>query len=254
VRAPDPNAGALLFARYAYPPNELGYCGADDARTLLQRTAAEAVDHDLRRTLRTFEGAWPYLELIAHASSIADPLDARVVEAYWIGNSLLDHVDARLMDGSLEDRFRPHLSLAWEVLGEAAALGAKPHHSYHVLGVYPYVGLLRTGVIDQPLTVLERCRIRWGRIESLDGATAVVTSRPLEWDGHRLRLGAERPELVTTSSGGSALSRRLEVGDWCSMHWDWVCDRLDVAQVHQLSTRTIQSVEAANAAPAHVLT
>ena len=26
--------GALLFARYAYPPNELGYCGPDGAGAL----------------------------------------------------------------------------------------------------------------------------------------------------------------------------------------------------------------------------
>ena len=29
-------AGPLLFARYAYPPNALGYCGADEPRTLLE--------------------------------------------------------------------------------------------------------------------------------------------------------------------------------------------------------------------------
>ena len=30
------DGGALLFARYAYPPNALGYCGADENRTLLE--------------------------------------------------------------------------------------------------------------------------------------------------------------------------------------------------------------------------
>jgi hypothetical protein len=29
-------AGALLFARYAYPPNALGLCGADSPGTLLE--------------------------------------------------------------------------------------------------------------------------------------------------------------------------------------------------------------------------
>jgi hypothetical protein len=249
----DPNAGPLLFARYAYPPNELGYCGADDAPTLLARTAAASVDVDLRRTLRTFEGAWPYLELIAHANAIADPLDADVVAAYWIGNELLDRVDARLLSASLEDRFRPRLGLGWDPLGAAAGAGARPHHSFHVLGVYPYVGLLRTGVVDQPLTVLDRCRIRWGRVMALGVGSADVSSRPLEWDGHRLRLGTERVERVTTALAGAALTRPLAVGDWCSLHWDWVCDRLDDAQVRQLRARTLQSLAAANDAPATVL-
>ena len=250
---PDPNAGALLFARYAYPPNELGYCGADDAPTLLQRTAASSVDHDLRRSLRTFEGAWPYLELIAHANGIADPLDLSVVEAYWIGNGLLDRVDVGLMSASLEDRFRPHLGRGWERLGAEAGAGAVPHHSFHVLGVYPYVGLLRTGVIEAPLTVLDRCRIRWGRIESLETDHAEVLSRPLVWDGLRLQLGSQRLERVTTSREGTGLARPLAVGDWCSMHWDWVCDRLDESQVRRLRARTLQSLAAAQSAPATVL-
>ena len=249
-RAPS---GPVLFARYAYPPNELGYCGADDAATLLQRTAAASDDVDLRRTLRTFEGAWPYLELIAHANAIADPLDPRVVTAYWIGNGLLDRVDARLMASSLEERFRPRLGGRWETLGAAAGAGARPHHSYHVLGVYPYVGLLRTGVVDEPLTVLDSCRIRWGRVVGLGIGWADVLSRPLAWDGRRLTLGEERVERVTTSLAGAGLARELSVGDWCSMHWSWVCDRLDATQVRELRRRTLTSLDVANDAPAAVL-
>ena len=41
------SAGALLFARYAYPPNALGYCGADENRTLLEYGEAGASDGGL---------------------------------------------------------------------------------------------------------------------------------------------------------------------------------------------------------------
>ena len=84
--------GPLLFARYAYPPNALGLCGADTPRTLLEYGDAHASDGGLAELARTFEGAWPYLELIAGANGLADPLDPRVVEAYWVGNELLDRV------------------------------------------------------------------------------------------------------------------------------------------------------------------
>ena len=87
-------AGPLLFARYAYPPNSLGYCGADETRTLLEYGDAGTSDGGLAELARTFEGAWPYLTLIADANRIADPLDPRVVQAYWVGNELLDHVAA----------------------------------------------------------------------------------------------------------------------------------------------------------------
>ena len=84
--------GPLLFARYAYPPNALGLCGADGPRDLLEYGDAHASDAGLAEAARTFEGAWPYLELIAGANGIRDPLDPRVVEAYWVGNELLDNV------------------------------------------------------------------------------------------------------------------------------------------------------------------
>jgi hypothetical protein len=60
----------------------------------------------LVRLARGFAGAWPYLELIAAASGIADPLDGRVVEAYWVGNHLLDNVRMPKFGGFLDERFR----------------------------------------------------------------------------------------------------------------------------------------------------
>ena len=85
-------AGPIRFARYAYGPNRLGYCGPDDAAQLF----GEATEGDdtgaIRRLAEQFEGAFPYLQLIAHSNGIADPLDERVVEAYWLGSTLLDNV------------------------------------------------------------------------------------------------------------------------------------------------------------------
>src|SRR6187431_2111543 len=81
-------SGPVLFARYAYGPNRFGYCGPDDADELLEAGAA-GQDRVLRALAQRFEGAYPYLALIARSAGIADPLDRRVVEAYWLGNDLL---------------------------------------------------------------------------------------------------------------------------------------------------------------------
>ena len=105
-------SGALRFAAYAYPPNALGYCGPDASNQLLQQVAAGVDNPDLRRLARGFEGAWPYLELIAAANRVADPLDPRVVEAYWVGNTLLEQVRPGALARHVEERFGRQLGRA----------------------------------------------------------------------------------------------------------------------------------------------
>lgn len=244
-----PASGALMFARYAYPPNDLGYCGPAASRQLLHQVHAGADDGDLRGLLRGFEGAWPYLELIAASARIGDPLDRRVVEAYWIGNSLLDRVATPEFGRSLEERFRGRAARSWDRLAESIGAGARPHHSFHVLGVYPWLGLLRGGRVDEPLEVLDRCRIRWGRVERVLGATALVRSRRLEWDGRVLRLGAARTEEVRVGADGMRLARDLMPGDWCALHWDWVCDRLDDRALAALRRHSAAQLAVANGLP-----
>lgn len=219
-------SGAVLFARYAYPPNELGYCGPPDHRALLEYGSSGVVDAGLAQLARGFEGAWPYLTLIADGNGIGDPLDHRVVEAYWVGNALLDRLDTNLFGNSMHDRFQPRTGLKWTQLAEAVPAGAVPHHSFHVFGVYPWIGLLRSGRSGTPLFVLDRCRIRWGRIEQIQGSEVVVRSRPLTWEHGQLGLGDPRLETATCAADGYAFLLDLKPGDWVSLHWNWVCDRL----------------------------
>lgn len=237
--------GPLRFARYAYPPNELGYCGPDASGQLLEQVAAGAADGDLRRLLRGFEGAWPYLELIAAANGIEDPLDDRVVSAYWVGNSLLDRVGPRLLGDSLEDRFRPRAGRSFAHLVAPVPAGAVPHHSFHVFGVYPWLGLLREGRLDEPLRVLDRCRIRWGQVRSVAGGAAVVRSRPLLWDGRRLALGDARDETAMVG----VHHRGLRPGAWCSLHWEWVCEELDRDALTRLQRYTLGQLAVVNGVP-----
>ena len=259
--APDnhgPASGALRFARYAYPPNELGYCGPDASRQLLEQVSAGADDPDLDRLLRGFEGAWPYLQLIAAANGIRDPLDDRVVEAYWVGNDLLAGVGIRLMGDSLESRFRDRVGRPWDHLVDTVPAGAVPHHSFHVFGVYPWLGLLREGRTVEPLRVLDRCRVRWGRVVSVSGTEAVVVSRPLLWDGHALHLGEPREERAVVGVEDLRLAGAVQPGDWCSLHWEWVCERLTSRQLAALRHHTLAQLDVVNGvavpAPNAVLT
>jgi hypothetical protein len=251
LEPPEPPAwaadGPTLFARYAYPPNSLGYCGPADHREVLEYAAAGVADRGLHQLARGFAGAWPYLEMIAAGSGIANPLDRRVVEAYWLGSGLLDRIDMTTFGNSLFDRFRKRAgSVGWASMAETVPAGALPTHSYHVFGVYPWVGLLTRGGTDQPMHVLQRCRIRWGRVLSLEGDQAVVLSQPLTWDGSRLSLGSYQAETVTRQLAGFGLAPHVEPGDWVSMHWDWLCDRLSRRQLVNLRRYTMLQLEVTN--------
>jgi hypothetical protein len=236
----------VLFARYAFPPNELGYCGPDDPEVLLRHaTSAGVPAAEIDRRARLFEGAWVYLEEIAAAAGIADPLDARVVEAYWVGNDLLDAVDPAALLATLRVRFAAQL--VGPAAGRWASIGPREvvaHHGFHVFAVYPWAGLLRARA-DTALSILDNCRIRWGTVVSVDGDRVRVCTRPLTWDGRRLGLGPERIEPVRWSIGAAA-GRAPAPGELVSCHWDWVCDRLTAGQAARLEARTAHQLACAS--------
>lgn len=237
-------SGLAMFARYAYPPNERGYCGPDDHRALLEYRTAGVSDAGLVELARAFEGPWPYLKLMAERTGLGDPFSAPIVEAYWIGNELLDRVGSFDFGNTVEERFRPRVGHGWPRLAEAIP-GGVPHHSFHVFVTYPWAGLLDSGR-GEPLHILDRCRIRWGRVQAVEGNRAVVESRPLQWDGRRLYLGPRQTETALLSVDGLGFLEPLAAGEWISLHWDWVCDRLDARQLAHLQRFSRRQLELTN--------
>ncbi|MET9552581.1 DUF6390 family protein [Streptomyces sp. NPDC006645] len=220
--------GAILFARYAYPPNELGYCGPADSAALLRPADPDGIE----RGARQFDGAWVYLEFLAETAGLDDPLDERVVEAYWIGNDLLDRADPAALLDRMRDRFRGQLGGTWrEASGRALA-----HHSFQVFDVYPWAELLRSTGNPTALSVLDRCRIRTGVVRAVAGESATVESRPLTWTGTALIPGPPLTESVRWSTGGRSLIQGLAPGDLVTLHWDWVCDVVTAAQAERVES------------------
>jgi hypothetical protein len=234
-------AGSLRFIRYAFMPNRLQYCGGDDNRALFEYGTQNVSDAGLTPLLRRFSGALPYLELIARANRIADPFDARVVEAYWLGNELLDRVEVRQLYEQLLERFGKQLQGRTRevVLGKAPA-GARPHHSFHVLDIHS-----RVGELEHTLETLDNCRISWGQVAQVHGAELVVERQPLVLNVGKLMLGEPRVERVLHQVDGRGFAE-AEAGDWVSVHWGWVCEVLTERQRSDLERYTRQHLTLAN--------
>lgn len=239
--------GALLFGQYAFPPNRLGYCGPDDHPALFQYVTQGTSDEGLLALERRFDGAFPYLRLIAQANDIADPFDRRVVEAYWIGNEYLERVSASPFYESLSERFRSRMdsrSFIW--LASKLDQSARPHHNFHVFEVYVRAGLVRDARATIGIERMDSCRISWGRVAEVDGAELVVERPALVLAEGKLALTEPRPVRVTRQIAGLGFADEAQVGDYVSMHWHWVCDVLDASSLRRLVRNTERYLGLAN--------
>lgn len=228
-------AGAILFGRYAFPPNQLGYCGPPDYQALFEYVARQHADRGLIDLERRFEGAYPYLCLIAQANGITDPFDQRVVEAYWIGNACLARVRPLDFGRSLDERFRDRMDpRAFHWLAQKPASGAVPHHNFHVYDVYIRAGLMRDERATIALETMDACRVSWARVVAVDGGALLVERRPLGLLGGKLELAAPRVVRVTRQIDGVGFADQAQPGDWVSIHWHWVCEVLRPSALRRL--------------------
>lgn len=239
--------GALLFGRYAFAPNRLGYCGPEDHPALFGYVSQGATDQGLIELERQFDGAYPYLRLIAQANNIPDPFDYRVVEAYWIGNEYLERVAASPFYESLRQRFSKLMddrSFYW--LTSKLEHSARPHHNFHVFEVYRRKGTLHDNHAAVGLERMDSCRISWGRVAQVDGAELLVERPALELRDGRLVLSEPQPRRVTRQIDGRGFADNAQPGDYVSIHWSWACEKLDATALQRLIANTNRYLAMAN--------
>jgi hypothetical protein len=244
---PGAKSGALRFGRYAFPPNRLGYCGPDDHQSLFAYVSHQRTDKGLVELERRFEGAYPYLKLIAEANSIADPFDDRVVEAYWIGNACLERVDAASFYESLSARFKTRMDpRAFTWLSGKLVLGARPHHNFHVFDIYLRTGLMRDARASIAVEAMDSCRISWGKLVMAEGATLLVERRRLVLLDGKLTLASPEVVRVTRQIDGRGFADNAQPGDHISIHWDWACEVLSPSALRRLMAATRRYMALAN--------
>jgi hypothetical protein len=87
-------------------------------------------------------------------------------------------------------------------------------------------------------------------VQSATGDSARVLLRPLRWNGRSLELGPLTRRDARWSDDGLAFVTRPRAGDWVSLHWDFVCDRLAPAEAARLAYETRRTLTAVNRSPA----
>ncbi|RFZ58191.1 hypothetical protein BB170200_03182 [Mycobacterium marinum] len=230
-----------MFARYAYAPNALGYCGPPLGATLRDGSVA-----DVRAAARKFSGAWPYLRVLSRLTGIADPLDYRLVEAYWLGGGVGADVEPGRFFDELLAIIGPQAGRYWSHLTPELAHEAAGNHCFHVFGVYPWTRFLRRGLDEHPLSVLDSCRITWATVVSRTGDAVEVSRQSLIWDGEALALAAPSSQLLDVWADGYSAVPDVSVGEEVAVHWGRLCARLQPEQVVALAESTHRQLRVTN--------
>ncbi len=238
--------GILRCTRYAFGPNRLHYCGPDANAEIAAYLENDTVDPGLRKLLGAFQTMFPYLRLIAQANGIGDPFDERVVEAYWIGNDLLENVGKQrlyrhLAEGlDLKKKLDPR---SFEKISDKIGQGALPHHCFHVLDIWKRTGNTES---EHTLESMDSCRISWGKVLEVDGPAIWIETEPLTLLGGKLALGTPMRRKIVRSLEALSDIEQLKPGEYVTVHWGVPCEVVSEAQVAQLRKYTLQHLVLAN--------
>lgn len=220
--------GIARCAKYAFGPNRLHYCGPDKSITEL---GAEFF-------LRQFKTLYPYLRQIAAANNIQDPFNARVVEAYWLGNELLENVGRKKLYNFLLDDLAMKKKMKikeWHWLETKLNQNALPHHSFHVLNLW-----------RQKVEALSECCVNAGEVISISGPEIKVRTEVIIYEKGKLIFSPSREKILTRQLEAEYEIEQLQPGQIISFHWDLPCEVISKKQATALKKYTLQNLALAN--------
>jgi hypothetical protein len=239
--SPVKKDGLELAIRFSFITNKLQYCGPGSAQhVFLYYLEHKDNADDVREAFSRFEGLWSYLTSIAEKHK-KDPLDYDVVEAYWIGNSLLDSFsreDNANIIRKLTARGLP------KSIGEACIKklpeGFVPHHNFNVF----YVGVGKTtGSVPTNLQNMDNCRTSWGTVIEVRPELLVVKTNVLVIHGKKYSLGDEDVKIAHYIP---QMLHDVKTGDVVALHWGCAGYVLQKSQLEQLKRYTQKILEVMN--------
>ncbi len=223
---------------YSIPPNKLGFCGPEGACQKLEKFISNPSPEnalDAKNSLKKFNALYPYLELIAEANG-RQPFSAEVIEAYWLGNGLLENVSFREMQKtilSLQKHGLPRRIAERKAAGLPD--GMLPHHSMHVL----YINFINPKV--KPLIQnLGNCLIQWGEVQEKTAKGISIKGIELISESSELKL-KEKEKTVQ-----NPFNLLIQEKDQVSVHWGNAIERISSDELKNLKKYAIKNLETVN--------
>jgi hydrogenase maturation factor len=92
---------------------------------------------------------------------------------------------------------------------------------------------------------MDACRIGWGKIiqsSKFKVQSLVVETKQLTVNNQQLALIKTINKVLKVDYKGKSFLNNLQIGDWVSFHWGFVCDILTSRQVKNLEFYTQQAI------------
>lgn len=233
-----------LAARFALPPNSLGYCGRDSAPERFKSCISNSDCAGVETEIEKFIVLHPYLKTISELTG-KSKFSYDVIESYCIGNDLLVDLNKSLDNkvnkngyDLLMDNFLEQGVPEWFVaeLKDQKPKEFIPTHLFQVL----YVGVGRaSGSVPFNLETINNCMIRWGEVIDITGQQVQANLKSLEVVNNKYKLVNKEAQAMYNSQ----ITPNLVKGDLVAVHWKQVIIKPSSNQLEKLVYWTEKVIE-----------
>jgi len=203
--------GEILAAIYSW-----GCRRAEELKVskILKQFISSGGEKFSQRSQLVLKNLIPYSDyrLIGQKNQIKDPFHRKIVEAYWLGNDLLEKTE-------------------------------KNKIPYHTFSVLEHFGQIKLNQLPKNLKeAVENCRISWGRVKKISGQGIVVEYQPLIFE-QKIKLGKNTLKKIIWDK---QTLPNLKIGDPVSIHLNIARQILTKQQLNNLKKYTKLSLRIFN--------
>lgn len=218
-----------LAARFSLPPNSLGYCGHDTAPERFNSCVIHGDCEGVDKEIEGFIVLHPYLKTIGELTG-KPKLDHEVIEAYTLGNDLLNTVPAEGYDALLDNFVEQGVpDFFVDELRENQPKKFIPTHLFQVL----HVGVGKaSGSVPFNLETINNCMVRWGKVTAMDDKKLTAKLNMLSGNPEALEFSViQEPHEFEYNLD---FLPNLKVGDTIAVHWQQVIKILTPEEIEKV--------------------